>query len=173
MRMPGTQGLSRRNFFRYALALVGGLIGAGLGIPVVGYFTAPARAEPHQESWQILGAIDEFPLGAPQTVQFKHRIKDGWETKEVDRGVWVVRTGEKDFTVYNPKCTHLGCIVGWHSQHQTFYSPCHGGVFALDGRVLDGPPPRSLDTLEWKVESGVLSCVYKDFAVGLSYKKEL
>lgn len=164
---------TRRDLFRYALAFMGGVIGSALGIPVVGYFTAPARAEKHEETWQVLGAVGEFPLGTPQTVQFEHRLKDGWQTKLVKRGVWVVRTGEKDFTVYNPKCTHLGCIVGWHPEHQTFYSPCHGGVFALDGRVLDGPPPRPLDTLEWKVEDGTLYCIYTDFQVGLPYKKEL
>ena len=165
---------TRRDLFRYALGVIGGLIGAGVGIPVIGYFTAPARAEKHQETWQALGMMSEFPLGIPQMVQFEHRFKDGWEAKVLKRGVWVVRTGEKDFTIYNPKCPHLGCVVNWHPETRTLNSPCHGGVFALDnGRVLAGPPPRPLDTLEWKGEDGILYCAYKDFQVGLPYKKEL
>ena len=164
---------SRRNLLRYALGAIGGLIGSAVGIPVIGYFTAPARAERHQEPWQALGAASEFPLRTPQPAQFEHRLKDGWEAKVVKRGVWVVRTGENDFTIYNPKCTHLGCAVNWHPEHETFYSPCHGGVFALDGRVLDGPPPRPLDTLDWRVENDILYCFYKDFQVGLTYKKEI
>jgi nitrite reductase/ring-hydroxylating ferredoxin subunit len=32
--------------------------------------------------------------------------------------------------------------------------PCHGSVYAADGRVLSGPAPRSLDTLPMQVQGG-------------------
>src|SRR6266540_1445115 len=38
------------------------------------------------------------------------------------------------------------------------------------GAVLAGPPPRPLDTLEWKVEDGMLYCAYQDFRVGIAQK---
>ena len=46
--------------------------------------------------------------------------------------------------------------VNWSPQARRFFSPCHGGVFDADGRVLTGPPPRPLDRYEIKIENGVL-----------------
>lgn len=48
-------------------------------------------------------------------------------------------------------CTHLRCTTGpfvpstaeWKEAHSR--CPCHGSVFAKDGRVLQGPAPRPLD----------------------------
>jgi Rieske Fe-S protein len=37
-----------------------------------------------------------------------------------------------------------------------FYCPCHNGVFAKDGTVVSGPPPRPLDRFEVKIEDGIL-----------------
>jgi Rieske Fe-S protein len=38
------------------------------------------------------------------------------------------------------------------------------------GAVLAGPPPRPLDTLEWRIEAGYLYCAYRDFRVGVEQK---
>jgi Rieske Fe-S protein len=50
----------------------------------------------------------------------------------------------------------LGCRVRWVADKDGFYCPCHNGVFAKDGSVVSGPPPRPLDRFESKVEDGVL-----------------
>ena len=97
--------------------------------------------------------------------------QDGWIERRTPRLVWVIRTGEKDFKVYNAQCTHLGCIVDWVPESSTLNSPCHGGVFAKDdGRVLAGPPPRPLDTLDYKIEEGELLVKYQDFRLGIPEK---
>jgi cytochrome b6-f complex iron-sulfur subunit len=41
-------------------------------------------------------------------------------------------------------CTHFGCIVKWRQEEKDFYCPCHAGIFAPDGTVLAGPPPKPL-----------------------------
>ena len=44
-----------------------------------------------------------------------------------------------------PICTHNGCQLrpeGWE-----LFCPCHGSIFARDGRVLSGPAYRSLTRL--------------------------
>lgn len=66
------------------------------------------------------------------------------------------RKSQDDFVIYHLHCTHVGCPVNWSPQAKRFFSPCHGGVFDPDGRVLAGPPPRPLDRYEGKVENGVL-----------------
>ena len=55
------------------------------------------------------------------------------------------------FRALSAICTHLRCSTGpfvppggaWKETHSR--CPCHGSVFAKDGRVLQGPAPRPLD----------------------------
>ena len=56
--------------------------------------------------------------------------------------------------VLSVTCTHLGCGVSWNAARQAFLCPCHGGVYAADGRVLAGPPPRPLARIPFAVEGG-------------------
>jgi cytochrome b6-f complex iron-sulfur subunit len=51
-------------------------------------------------------------------------------------------------------CTHLGCIVAWDAEKHLILCPCHGGVFAPDGRNIAGPPPRPLPHIAIVVENG-------------------
>ncbi len=73
-----------------------------------------------------------------------------------DVAVFVVNNGGGNFTVFDDRCTHLGCPFAWSKEDKRFHCPCHNGVFDPDGRVLAGPPPRPLDRYEYKVENGVL-----------------
>lgn len=40
-------------------------------------------------------------------------------------------------------CTHLGCVI--LDSDNGFRCPCHGSLFAPDGKVLKGPAPRDLE----------------------------
>ena len=54
-------------------------------------------------------------------------------------------------------CTHMGCLVQWHSSGRTFWCPCHAGVFTPDGAVDRHSQVRSLTPLprlETRVERG-------------------
>ena len=69
-------------------------------------------------------------------------------------GQWVAkaRAVARDVKVFSATCTHLGCQVLWDREAKNFKCPCHGGVYAATGEVLEGPPPRPLDVIEAKVE---------------------
>ncbi|MFI9115443.1 FAD-dependent oxidoreductase [Streptomyces venezuelae] len=44
-----------------------------------------------------------------------------------------------------PRCTHMGCELGFNAAEQTWECPCHGSRFATDGRVLQGPATEPLE----------------------------
>lgn len=171
MSMRKQEGISRRSFLGYITGAIVAFIGAMVAVPVLGGFVSPALKKASGGSWEKLGSPDKFVLGVPKIAGIALVKKDGWVESRTPRLVWVIRTGEKDFKVYNAQCTHLGCIVDYVPENGTFNSPCHGGVFSKDdGRVLGGPPPRPLDSLEYKIEEGELWVNYKDFRMGIPEK---
>jgi menaquinol-cytochrome c reductase iron-sulfur subunit len=107
-------------------------------------------------------------VGVPTAAEFSVSRRDGWiETTEI-KAVWVVRQAGDAFTVFNGRCTHLGCAYHWQEDRNQFACPCHAGVFAKDGRVLAGPPPRGLDPLPVRVDAGTLQVQYVDFRLGVA-----
>ncbi len=67
--------------------------------------------------------------------------------------MYVRRVGPTEFSVFSPKCPHLGCMVQWNDNVRQFFCPCHAGVFDAEGKNIAGPPPRPLDRFETKVEN--------------------
>lgn len=67
-----------------------------------------------------------------------------------EQRLFIIRDPE-GFRALSAICTHLRCTTGpfvppggeWKVTHSR--CPCHGSVFAKDGRVLQGPAPRPLD----------------------------
>lgn len=173
MRVGGQdETVSRRTFLGYIIGAIGAFIGTVVAIPIVGFTVSPALRK-REAAWVKAGRVKDFQANQPRLAEFSLFTKDGWVEQPVKRSVWVVRRGESDFTVYNPRCTHLGCLVNWHPENQTLVSPCHGGVFTLDGQVIAGPPPRPLDTLTYRVEGENLLVQYQDFRLGIPEKASL
>lgn len=147
--------LTRRRLLAVFLNALVALIGAVLAVPAVGYVFSPARRRT-PDSWAFLGNVGEFPLNEPRLTHFAAPRAGAWMREPPHRAVYVVNRGEDQFTVYDVHCTHLGCPVQYNAAVGRYFSPCHGGVFDADGRVLAGPPPRPLDRYEVKVERGKL-----------------
>ena len=163
--------VSRRRFLTYLTAAIGAFIGTVLGLPAVAYVVSPAL-KGRETHWVPIGSPDTFRVGQPKLVEFTLTRRDGWVEQEAKKSVWVVRKDSQEFAVYNTHCTHLGCIVNWHPDTRTFVSPCHNGIFTIDGVVVGGPPPRPLDTLETKMDGGQLLVDYMDFRLGVPQKEE-
>ena len=147
--------LNRRDFLKKSIFVLGGVIAAGVAIPSATYFLSPIWKK-EDEEWMEVGEVSAIPAGDPVKIDFVKRKKDGWTTVEERDSVWVVTANGSEFTVFNPKCTHLGCPYHWDADKRKFLCPCHSGVFAIDGQVLGGPPPRPLDRYLTKIEGGKL-----------------
>ena len=174
--------VSRRTFLGYAAGAIAAFMASAMGVITLGGALSPAFKRQEPGRWARLGPLDSFVPEAPRKVDLEVPIKDGWMESVQAKSVWVVKGQSGEFTVYNARCTHLGCIVDWktekrepfsahHWKGPAFYSPCHAGVFDINGVVLGGPPPRPLDTLESRVDRGELWCKYQDYVVGVPGKR--
>ena len=69
----------------------------------------------------------------------------------------LVKTGAGAIIALSAVCTHLGCIVQWEKDKQSFLCPCHAGRYSPDGVVLSGPPPRPLPKIPCSVANGKIT----------------
>lgn len=147
--------LGRRNFMKVAIASIGGLIGAAIGLPAIPYIMGPALQK-ESDSWIQLGSIGKVELNIPTLFKKTIETQTGWIDTEEEISVYVLTSNGQDYVVMSNVCTHLGCRVRWIPEKDGFFCPCHNGVFAKDGAVVSGPPPRPLDRFESKVEDGII-----------------
>ena len=64
------------------------------------------------------------------------------------RQVAVSRDDDGALHAVSARCTHIGCIVDWNPAERSWDCPCHGSRFAPDGKVLQGPAVKALETRE-------------------------
>jgi cytochrome b6-f complex iron-sulfur subunit len=58
----------------------------------------------------------------------------------------LVRTPSGELRAFSAVCTHLNCTVQYRGDLSHIWCACHNGHFDLNGKNIDGPPPRPLDT---------------------------
>lgn len=60
------------------------------------------------------------------------------------------RDDQNELHAFSAVCPHLGCVVQWNADEQSFDCPCHGSRFSHDGTVINGPAGKGLTKLEYK-----------------------
>jgi len=152
-----------------AIAVMAGLVALGWGIPLLLYSTLPPLRK-RSSTWVDVGEVTRLAVNQPQELGVVVTRADGWRTITTVKSVWAYRTSATDVVAYASPCPHLGCAYAWNAEAERFLCPCHGSVFALDGRVLAGPAPRPLDRLDVKVENGHLLVLPQEFRAGVAHK---
>jgi menaquinol-cytochrome c reductase iron-sulfur subunit len=130
------------------------LIGSGLAAVLGAFALRPATAA--QGRWIKAGAVGDLTPNVPVPRVLALSRQDGWYRERVRETVFLVWDGASSVQALSATCTHLGCQVRWDAEATRFRCPCHGGVFDANGQVVEGPPPRPLDRVETRVESGAV-----------------
>ena len=162
----------RRSFVLALFGVSGAAVGALLVVPVVRFIAYPLRKSGTDTSWSDLGPVQDLAsITEPVAKTISLERRDAWQTTSSETAVYVLPAKDGQFKVLSPICPHLGCSVRWVGDQNKFICPCHSGSFTADGQRIAGPPPRSMDTLESKVEGGVLKVRYQYFRQLVSNKE--
>lgn len=134
-------------FINTAVALIGGGLTALLGA----FALRPAAASAGGR-WVSAGSTAGLRPNVPAPRVVTVSRVDGWYRERARATVFLVWDGDQTVRALSATCTHLGCQVAWNPKDAHFRCPCHGGVFDAEGRVVSGPPPRPLDTIEARID---------------------
>jgi len=154
--------MTRRFFLKLGQAL-GALLVTGAAAPALLAWWRSSRGSKPPETWIDLGPARELPEGEWLTHKVSMERRNRWR-QEVAHELVYVRRDDRRLRVLSPICPHARCLVT--PNEGGFACRCHRSSFDADGQVLDGPAPRSLDALEWKVERGHLKVNYQQFRPG-------
>jgi nitrite reductase/ring-hydroxylating ferredoxin subunit len=140
---------------RRALALfvnsVVALVGGGLTALLGAFALRPPAAGGGR--WVRAGTLSDLTPNRPVPRVLAVSRYDGWYRDRARQTVFLVWDGDQGVRALSATCTHLGCQVRWDAAGTKFRCPCHGGVFDAQGSVVEGPPPRPLDTVEVRVDA--------------------
>jgi Rieske Fe-S protein len=156
--------MTRRGVFSAAVVAAGGLAGAVIVLPAVGFAVAPLFEE-EDERWEAVGAADTFSPDSyrPVVITAVPGIGEaGKTTAYVRRGNPEITQGQSkyppetrdEYIAISTRCAHLGCPVRYIQASQKFVCPCHGGIYDSQGKVEGGPPVRPLDRFYTRVTNG-------------------
>jgi Rieske Fe-S protein len=153
--MPLSSDASPRRGRRRALVLfvnaAVAVIGGGLSA-LAGAFALGPQSGASGTRWTRAGTTADLKPDEPVARVLAVSRVDGWYRERARETVFLVWDGAQTIRALSATCTHLGCQVGWDGRAKKFKCPCHGGVYAPDGAVLEGPPPRPLDRIEARID---------------------
>ena len=141
----------RRLLGAFVTAVVGGLGSAIAALAAA--FAAPLRARDGGGTWRRAAALTDLTAGVPYAATVHVATNDGWRRARVPQTVFLVWDGQTSVRALSATCTHLGCNVTFDEETKRFACPCHGGYYDTTGRVLAGPPPLPLATLEARADA--------------------
>jgi menaquinol-cytochrome c reductase iron-sulfur subunit len=145
--------MTRRAAFSVGVQALGGIAGAIIVLPAVGFAVAPLFEE-EGDTWQTVGPVSDFDSESYRAVVItavENIGEAGKTTAYIRRGSPDLNEDENGFVAISTRCVHLGCPVRFVAAAGNFICPCHGGVYDFEGKVIGGPPVRPLDRFQTRV----------------------
>ena len=127
-----TTNHARRSFLGRLIALWTGITSLPILYGIVEFVYPPAKDQKPLESMAV-SKLGELALNSGKIVKFN---------KEP---FILVRTVQDQYKAFSARCTHLGCVVEYRREGAgSFHCNCHGSVFDLSGKNVQGPAPQPL-----------------------------
>ena len=156
--------MNRRTAFSIGVQAIGGIAGAAIVLPAIGFAAAPLF-EQEKEPWQAVGPTSDFSPDTyrPVVITAVENIGEtGKTTAYIRRGNPQVTANQTKYPPESPdeyiaistRCAHVGCPVRFVQASGNFICPCHGGVYGFLGERIGGPPVRPLDRFQTRVTNG-------------------
>jgi menaquinol-cytochrome c reductase iron-sulfur subunit len=163
--IPGAfegETVTRRRFMTGTVNVAGAVAASAFLLPALGFALGPVF-EKHDEPWQAVGNLDEFPQDTyvPKVITIVGGIgQAGKSTAYIRKRNAKIDTDKPDkynqYIAISTRCMHLGCPVRFVEAASRFICPCHGGVYTFEGKVDGGPPVRPLDRFYTEVRGNQL-----------------
>ncbi len=122
----------RRNLLRW-------LLGGGLSASLISFFYPAFKFMNPPDIPEA--AVNEVAAGKVQDL----KPNNGKIVKFGSLPVLLVRTSEAEWRAFSAVCTHLNCTVQYKESSHQIWCACHNGLYNLNGQVVSGPPPHSLE----------------------------
>jgi len=132
----------RRKFLGICLGGVTASAAVAAGYPVYRYL---APLQQGKTAGKIVIPEEEVPAGGAKFFEYAGST------------AVLVRKQGGELVALSAVCTHLGCIVQWEKEKQSFLCPCHAGHYTAEGAVISGPPPKPLVRLPLVVANGAIT----------------
>ncbi|MFL5742250.1 MAG: ubiquinol-cytochrome c reductase iron-sulfur subunit [Flavisolibacter sp.] len=142
--------IDRRKFLVRLSLLAGTVPALVVAVPILSALLGPLLQKQKQE-WRRVANLSDIAVGETKLITYVNADPLPWAGVTAKSAAWLRRESEQLFVAFSAHCTHLGCPVRWEAGAQLFMCPCHGGVYYKDGSVAAGPPPKSLNKIEVRV----------------------
>lgn len=175
---PTTEPPRRSFLYQAVTAALGTVVGAAPLLSGLAVFFSPLGRKTPAGKWVPIAPLDAVPSdGKPVRFPVITERRDAWNAYPPAPvgSVYLRRTADAQTPVcFTTVCPHLGCSVDYKPAQGHFLCPCHNSQFALDGARTseESPSPRGMDTLDVKIEQGVVWIDYRTFKGGVAAKIE-
>jgi Rieske Fe-S protein len=127
------QDSTRRDFLNWFLGTTAGAFIISVLYPLSRYLIPPQVEESSARTVTLAVKPQELKPNSGQIFRFG------------SQPAILVDTPNGELKAFTATCTHLGCIVQYRTDLNQIWCACHNGHFDLNGKNVEGPPPKPLE----------------------------
>jgi cytochrome b6-f complex iron-sulfur subunit len=123
----------RRKFLNWFLSTTAGAFLVSVTYPLSRYLIPPEVEESTASTVTLAVKPNDVKANSGQIFRFG------------SQPAILVKDTNGELKAFSAVCTHLACIVQYRSDINQIWCACHNGHFDLNGRNVEGPPPKPLE----------------------------
>jgi Rieske Fe-S protein len=123
----------RRNFLNWFLSTTAGAFLVSVTYPLSRYLIPPEVTESTTSTVTLSIKPNDVKANSGQIFRFG------------SQPAILVKDTNGELKAFTAVCTHLACTVQYRADINQIWCACHNGHFDLNGRNVEGPPPKPLE----------------------------